>query len=287
MDLKRRLDFSVRFLQYTRMKDLSKIQWIFYDLDGTLYSRYLRVGKRSIAEFCDHVMTEVAERVFPDTPREVIAELAKNSYRQYGDCHSAFLCAAKGWPDLQGVHLSKLRDTLFSLYHSILYHWMTRDAPEIFADAARAVPYLERMNGRVQHGVLTHSSREDFAEPFLRESGLDSHIQTVFGMAEIGFRNKGQTFRPMADILAHFNADPARTAFLEDTPHNLWVAKQRYPQLTTIYVTHGVFPERCPAGVDLMVSTVPEALDLIAQAVCNRAVAPEAAGKGPGLHFFG
>lgn len=234
--------------------DLRHIDTIILDMDGSLYSyETSNAAGVSVAALCDEAMLHTASSRFPEVEKEMILALAKASYFKHGDCYTAFTKAAQSWTSHAHLTAEEIRDRLLSPYHATLFAQLDQTLPEVFTQAAQAAPGLAALKECTTHAVLTHSCRDSFALPFLRRAGLASHIrdENVWGMREMEFNNKGHSPKAIEAMIEKLGADPARTAFLEDSLQNLWVAATRFPAMTTAYIHHSRPLERLAEGVKL------------------------------------
>lgn len=246
------------------MLDLGHIDTVIHDFDGVHYPYRTSAEGLDFFQICDETLADVALKLFPTISRESLLDLAKAGYFEHGDCYTAFTLAARGWTGFEGIPPEEIRDALFSPYHNALFARTERDLPQVFDYAARAKPWFEALNGHVRHAILSHGCRETFINPFLAQANITSHFHTVFGMAEIEFHNKGRSPRPLEIVLETLDANPARTAFLEDSLQNLRIAKEHYPALTTVHIHHGTPPDSKPEWVDLEERDVSHLLKRIA-----------------------
>lgn len=246
------------------MKTIPQIDTFIFDLDGTFYPFTLSINGINFFRICDETLTEVAYTAFPNIPiqRKELLKLAQIGYIRFSNCYSIFTHAAREWPGFERTSPENIRDALFSPYHAALFEHMKSKLPQAFEHAARARSHFEALNGHVRHAILTHSCRTAFAIPYLREAAIRTHFDAVFGMAEFNFHNKGASVIPLGRILKHLDADPARTAFVEDSLRNLWVAKTALPEITTIYIHHGIPLTPKPPWVDFQMENVAELLSL-------------------------
>lgn len=244
------------------MKTLSQIDTFVFDLDGTFYPFKLSENGISFFQISDETIAEVAYAAFPNIPvcKESLLKIINAGYIKHSNCYSAFTDAAREWPGFENTPPENIRDALFSPYHTALFKRLKKEIPQAFEHAARAGPHFEALDGQIRSAILTHGCRDAFAIPYLQEAGIHPHFEAVFGMAEFNFHNKGKTVIPLGRLLRHLDADPARTAFVEDSLRNLWVAKAAFPEITTIYIHHGIPLTPKPPWVDFQMENVSEIL---------------------------
>lgn len=227
---------------------LSHIEWFVWDVDGTMTKYVPRFNS-----LCDATKTRIVRRVFSDAPDDVLDELTKVNYWEHGDCHTAFIRAARGHGYFSRFSEEALRDLVFSPYHTDLFEACQAEIPDLFDLPRQTVSLFEALEGHVEHGVATHSCRDKWAIPLFKKTGLLRFFKpdAIFGMAEADFANKGENARMLEMVLEALGADPKRTAFVEDSTKNLLVAKERFPDITTVQVHHGNAPTQKPEWVDL------------------------------------
>lgn len=216
------------------MSDLSHIDGILWDLDGTLY-RYDQV----FIEACNIASAHTAIHLGLQLSFDEALALARTSFEKFGSS-SHYFCKDHG-----------------IAYHDFHAPYHDRIDESIIAKNDEMIASLELLD--MPMAILTNASRP-WVKRILAHTGMD-HLftdKTIIALEDVDYKPKAAARDGFDMGLAAINRPAAQTLMVEDLPRNLIHAKQM--GLTTALVHHGQVPEDHLPLVDHQFQTT---LDLV------------------------
>ena len=232
--------------------DFSGIEKVVWDFDN-VHWKFKCIPGRDLETICDQEKAKIAVEIFPCLDFDQAVRMSQAGYRKYLDSFKGFLDLAQK----TGVSEEELVEALFSRYHRNLYKRLKDEYPQIFAPSLATITAFQRLNGQVEHVILTHACADNFVWPFTQELKIAHYINQVIDYRATGFTLKGAG--PYAINMAIGNTDPSKVVFAEDTIKHLQVAKEAFPEIKTVLVDEEI--GFIPDGVDLVISSPEELLN--------------------------
>lgn len=219
-----------------------------HDHDGVHY-RYL--DNPDYISFLSDAKGEAASALLSGLTREQASIINTEYYAKYHD-------GSRGFYELavrQGHTLEDFRLKLHHEYHRVAYQRMKKEYPDWIRPCAETREYMQQLSGHIRHAILTQGCPENWAKPNLAHIGILQHFEVFLGSQDTDFLLKSESTRPIELALEAMNAKPYESVFIEDTLKNLAKAKERFPDLCTVYICDDKPLETLPDYVDIQVDT--------------------------------
>lgn len=246
------------------MRDkLAQIRAIAFDFDGVFYD----VKEiPNIGDILNKIKVDVACELCPDIfDHDTASKLAYRSYEEYGDAVTLLAAFVKQ----QGRDEQTFKEIYFALYHQKAYEYFTQNYPQIFCPQPDLYAAFMKCRGMVKHGIATNSCAENWASPHLKTFGVLEHFapEAILGLPHSNFVPKGTHPMLFKMALDKMSANDAESLIAEDSSHNLELAKEHYPHLTTAFIHHGCpLSPKLPSHINYQFRDVAEMLRAIATA---------------------
>lgn len=220
---------------------------ILWDFDGVLYSYHTVPQEELHRNFWMANATGACELI-PSLSMDEAYRIGGAGFLKYHDTISGFLPYASE----TGLEIEAFKEQLLAaqLRHSFIN--ISQNLPQLIAPCAETTELFTQLRPYVEHVMITHAHRDHWAVPVARQLGVADYFSAMFGYAELMFQNKGHNAFAVEKAMAHLNAAPSQSIFIEDQPKHLEVAKAAYPDLLTVFI-EGSEPIAQPDYVDLMV----------------------------------
>lgn len=217
-----------------------------HDHDGVHY-RYK--GNPNYLDFFSEARGQAVIGLLQGLSLEEAKTISKESYLKHYDGQHGFYEIAQQ----QGHKLEEFRLKLHQEYHRVAFEQMSATHPEWITACHETQSYMQQLNGHVRHAILTQGCLDNWARPNLARIGILQHFEIMLGLAETQFHLKADSTRPIEMALDAMKAQAHECVFIEDTLKNLAKAKERFPDLCTVYICDDNPLETLPAYVDIQV----------------------------------
>jgi phosphoglycolate phosphatase-like HAD superfamily hydrolase len=241
----------------SKITDFSEIEKVVWDFDGVWWDYYDIPGEDLNKAF-NQEKAKIALEIFSGLGFDEAIQRAENSHRIYGDSFSGF----KDLAEQNGMSHDELIHHLYTRYHINLFKRLRDEYPQIFIPCMETIAAFKRINGRVNHTILTHSCADGLTRPFAKELGIAEFFHRIMDYKSVGYTGKGAG--PQAISMAIGRTDPSKVVFVEDTVKHLHIAKEAFPELKTVLVSRNTTVDVKPDGVDLVISSPKELLNMMA-----------------------
>lgn len=196
-----------------------------WDFDGVKYDY-----SDAFYEACHTAKALAISTLFPDMGYAKALELSYISFLQLHDPFAAYIPFAEE----HGETTESFREKIHVAYHVKKLDTLRKDMPEVLAPQHDNIAALKKLDGTINHAIITHSSIDEWCNPASKSMGLFPFFQHIFGYKEFGYENKAESPRAVTTALDALKARPEHSFFVEDTAANLVMAKAAYPELTTV-----------------------------------------------------
>ena len=212
--------------------DLSHIEAVIWDLDGTLY-RYDHI----FIEACNHASAKTALSMGVALPMDDAIALARLSFEETGSS-SFYFCRD------HGINYQEFHEP----YHANV-------DTSIVAKNAEMVAALETLS--LPMVILTNASRI-WVKRILTHTGMDQLFanENIIALEDVGYKAKASHTDGFIKSLERTGRAAAATLMVEDLPRNLPKAKEL--GLNTALVHHGQIPDGYDGHIDYLFQTTLE-----------------------------
>lgn len=242
-----------------------------HDHDGVHY-RYL--DHPDYMTFMSDAKAVAASRILAGIDIAEASRINTEFYYACGDGSRGFYEMAVA----QGISIEDFRLRQHLEYHRIIYERVQAEHPNWIRACADTQSFMAELKGVTRHALLTQASVDLWAKPNLQKMGLLEHFEVFIGYEEAGFEIKSESARPIEMAIEAMNAAPEQCVFIEDSPKNLKKAKERFPNLCTVYICDDKPLDIVPHYIDIQV----DSFKRLKQAV-TRIHFPEAMRPSPSL----
>ena len=212
---------------------LQDIKAVVWDYDGVHYPYAALPDWRSF----DHIRLEVVRRYLPDFSDQQIIDIAAEGYARYGDNVQSFYA----WAKKNGRDAEKIRQGIFRDYHRDLFNYVAQEHSGIITAHQPTIEAFKECSHIVQHGLVTHSSLEEWALPLLAEQKLLNFFNpaAMFGLDDVDYNTKVETVVGLERAMMALNLKPHQILFAEDSMPNIVFAHTNLPGLKTAFIHQG------------------------------------------------
>ncbi len=219
-----------------------------HDHDGVHY----RYGDNpDYINFLGQVKAQAVNGLLPELDVETAYRLNQEFYYACGD-------GSRGFYDMavqKGHSIEEFRLKLHHEYHRVAFQRMKEEWPDWVKPCPETQQFMQRLSGHVRHIILSQGCPENFIKPNLETMGLLHHFEHVLGYAEFNFEQKAESAFGIGMAMDMMKANPRNCVFIEDTIKNIAKAKERYPDLCTVYICDNKPLDVVPDCVDIQVDT--------------------------------
>ncbi len=241
------------------MSQLRDIQGEIYDFDGVFYSRFDIQG---MDKLCVHLLAQAALSI-PQLEKagltyDEAAFLGEDGYKKYRDSFTIF----RQWFQSQGATVEEsdaLKAPLYRAYHHNVQKEFIQTYPHLFTQREDLKTAFKVSAGLIKHGIASHSCRENILVPLLSLMGIRDVFQhnAICGLEQSNFELKHNSPALVELGFKEIGVDPSQGVFVEDTPENLAVMKDRHPDMIAILLHHGRPLDIQPSYVDFQFRDIP------------------------------
>jgi FMN phosphatase YigB (HAD superfamily) len=233
---------------------VSNIKHVICDYDGVLYDNALMAPYEHMWNICRFKISQVA---FPSLPFEELTKLSEMEFEDYLE-----ILISRHLPkDPTQKQVLDCKQKEQSLFHKNLFELVTPHS-EIVLFPTRSVTndFYNLKKVGVTFGILTLADKKEWVEPQIEYMGLQNIFSYILDYHGIKFLQKEFSPEPVAPAMKLAGTTPKETIFLEDNPRNLKMAKESFPEMTTIWINS---KEEKPEFVDYQVDNLKQALNQV------------------------
>jgi FMN phosphatase YigB (HAD superfamily) len=238
----------------------NKITHITSDFDGVVYNHTTLADAKIYEQlFHDSYRQSVKIEMKCDDVAE-IDRFCDIEYEEYLD----ILLKRTLAPDADEETILKAKQFSQSLFHKNMFTMFTPHQECLFGPSRAYAQDLQKIKAlNVTFGILSLADKEQWIEPILKYTELLPYVDYIIDYQGMKFIDKGKSAYPVKMALDTGASHPRNTVFIEDNEDNLFIAKENFSDLKTIWVAPTAKASEKPLYVDYHAKDFKEALSYV------------------------
>ncbi len=246
------------------MKNLKAVIW---DFDGVWYD-FNVLPDNMFFKMYYHTLALAVNGVMPNIKYADAINKFDEFAEKYGDHLGGFIQPAleKGMSEREFV------SEVFNLRHQNLFNEISANHRHMLLCDKGLTSKFNKVAEHVDNMILSNASAEYWIKPVLSLRNQQDIVKSenIIGMDDFDFELKSKSDKGITLALGKLGYKPHEVLFVEDSPINLLVAKNSYPELNTALI--GKVKKSREKYVDIVASSQDELLDVLISNIASSKV---------------